>query len=169
MEVLEQVFRIFEADIDAHKIVRHASRCLLLRTGMEKDCRSRMDDERARIADVGDIERIVQVIDERERSFLRAEADRQHRAEAAAKLALGQFVIGIGGEAWVIDQDAPLFQILSQRQRRRGDAVEAQCQRVEPDARQVGVHRRLAAAVIRDHAHAQPHEKARRSEAIFFE
>lgn len=83
-EILLQILDVFQSHIDSHEIVRDAGIRLFLLARVEEDRRSRMDHERARVADVRDIERVVQRIDETERALPCAEAQREHRAVAPA-------------------------------------------------------------------------------------
>ena len=133
---------------------------------MHEDRRGRMQDERAGIADIRDIECVVQVVDEVKCLFLCAEPQSQHRTVAIAELPFGHLMIRARGQPRIIDSNATCSKMLCELLRRRCDAVQAQGQRIETDARQICIHRRHAATVVRHHAHAHAHEKAHRPEAI---
>ena len=64
VEVSEDVVDVLEADREAHVVLRHAGRELLFGPELRVGGRRRMNRERARVADVGDVIEKLQRVDE---------------------------------------------------------------------------------------------------------
>ena len=93
MEVFAEVVGVFEAHVDADEIIRDAGGLLFFFAGMQEDRGCGVQHEGAGVADVGDVERVAQAVDEGEGPFFGVEAQGEHGTEAAAKLFVGDGVI----------------------------------------------------------------------------
>ena len=82
-EIADDVVGMFEADRKPHVAGRHAGRELLVGVELLMRGRGRMDRERARVADVGDVIEKLQRVDEpapRLDAALQLEADQRRRS-----------------------------------------------------------------------------------------
>ena len=81
-----------------------------------------------------------------------------------AKLLGRNLMPGTIGKAWIIDRKPLCLQKPGQFPRIRTGSIQAQSQRIEADARQIGIEGCHAAAIVGDHAHAQPHAETHGAE-----
>ena len=90
VDVPEDVVDVLEADRDPHHVLRHAGRELLRLVELAMRRRRRMDDERSRVADVGEVAHQLRRLDEADaggEAALDAEREQAGRARDAADLA----------------------------------------------------------------------------------
>ncbi len=144
LEIGDDVVDVLEADRKAHIAIGHAG-CDLI-AGAELGMRRGrgVDGEASRIADIGDVVEQLKRVDEAPSGFL---ACRQLEADKAAIAALQVFVRPLAEHAslerWVdhLRHFRPLGEVIGDRQRVGGMALDAQRQRLDALQDQEGVER----------------------------
>ena len=131
--------------------------------------RARVDDERARVADVGQVRAQLDAADERLARLAAAlAAEREHRARALRQVLLRQRVVGIVSQAGVADpaHARVLVQPLGDALGVGHVGVHAQRQRLHPLQDQEGVERRQHAAEVAQALDAQLGREAVLAEVV---